>query len=179
MHRKKGQIVLEMWSYIFPAFPVLNDTSRNEISFFNYTMRTTLHHFLWSVPETIYLHWRTFSTHLCKNLLAMQKRWSRTHVNRKRSRQPLNSAGFIIKNLVDGMFNVLLACTGVSLTPSTWKLLSEEKKSISFIWTESLSFMHKSNGFRDQWNWVHSLHRGAFKSDLFSFNLYRESRRYY
>ena len=45
-HRKKGQSVLEMWSYIFPAFPVLNDTSRNGISFFNYTMRTTLHHFL-------------------------------------------------------------------------------------------------------------------------------------
>ena len=95
MHRKKGQIVLEMWSYIFPAFPVLNDTSRNEISFFNYTMRTTLHHFLWSVPETIYLHWSTFSTHLCKNLLAMQERWSRWHVNRKRSRRPLNSGGYI------------------------------------------------------------------------------------
>jgi len=164
MHRKKGQIVLEMWSYIFPAFPVLNDTSRNEISFFNYTMRTTLHHFLWSVPETIYLHRSTFSTHLCKNLLAMQERWSRWHVNRKRSRRsrwhvnmkrsrrPLNSTRYIIKNLVDGMFNLLLACTGVSLTPSTWKLLSEEKKSISFIWTESISFMHKSNGFRDQWN---------------------------
>ena len=139
-------------------------------------MRTTLHHFLWSVPETIYLHWRTFSTHLCKNLLAMQKRWSRTHVNRKRSRQPLNSAGFIIKNLVDGMFNLLLACAGVSFH---LKVVVQRKKYVSFIWTESISFMHKSKGFRDQWNKVHSLHRAEFKPDSFSFGLYRESCHYY
>ena len=137
---------------------------------------TTLHHFLWSVPETIYLHWRTFSTHLCKNLLAMQKRWSRTHVNRKRSRQPLNSAGFIIKNLVDGMFNLLLACAGVSFH---LKVVVQRKKYVSFIWTESISFMHKSKGFRDQWNKVHSLHRAEFKPDSFSFGLYRESCHYY
>jgi len=148
MHRKKGQIVLEMWSYIFPAFPVLNDTSRNEISFFNYTMRTTLHHFLWSVPETIYLHWSTFSTHLCKNLLAMQERWSRWHVNRKRSRRPLNSGGYI----KFGGWNVqsTFGMYRCYIPPESY--CPKKKKSISFIWTESISFMHKSSGFRDQWN---------------------------
>ena len=149
---------------------------------------TTLHHFLWSVPETIYLHWRTFSTHLCKNLLAMQERWSRWHVNRKRSRRsrwhvnmkrsrrPLNSTRYIIKNLVDGMFNLLLACAGVSFH---LKVVVQRKKYVSFIWTESISFMHKSKGFRDQWNKVHSLHRAEFKPDSFSFGLYRESCHYY
>jgi hypothetical protein len=90
---------------------------------------TTLHHFLEAflkqsiyieAPISVRIYWQ------CKRAEAGDA------VNRKRSRGPLNSAGFVIKILVDGMFNLLLACTDVSFH---LKVVVQRKKktSTSFI----------------------------------------------